>query len=146
MCEEEVPVITTPPTPVCDLPGVTGKACDTCLTGYYNFSESTGCRPCNCNPEGTLDSICDAESGQCICANGVTGPSCDQCPPGSIGPSKFTEMPCTSCFCNGYSMTCESAEGWYQAKVDYRDLEGSNLGFKSNGMIRNYSRCARKRT
>ena len=143
VCEEEIPLITTssPPTQSCDLPGVTGQACDTCLTGYYNFSESTGCQPCNCDPQGTLDSICDAESGQCHCRGGVLGVACDQCPQGSIGPSEFTETPCTSCFCNGYSMSCESAEGWYQARVESRMFDGeAGKVFKNNGVIKNGSR------
>ena len=138
MCEEEVPVITTPPPVVCDLPGVTGPTCETCLTGYYNYSTSTGCQPCNCSTEGTLDTICNAETGQCDCAEGVLGPTCASCPSGSIGPSRFTETSCTGCFCNGFSVTCESAEGWYQAKVESDLLD--HEGFKSNGVIKNDSR------
>lgn len=141
---EEAPVITTtsPPSTSCDLPGVTGPACNTCLLGYFNYSASFGCRPCDCDPEGTLDSICDNVTGQCNCAKGVLGPTCDSCPDGSIGPSRLTETRCTSCFCNGFSMKCESDEGWYQAQVShvFGRRGGGGEGFKSNGVIKNDSR------
>lgn len=139
-CDEEVPVITTPPAQSCGLLGVTGPTCNSCVTGYYNFSESVGCQPCHCNLEGTLDGICDPETGQCDCASGVLGPNCDTCPARSIGPSRFTKNRCTSCFCTGYSMMCESADGWYQAQVISQsfDQKGGS-GFKSNGVIKNNS-------
>lgn len=143
VCEgEEDPLITTfPPQEACDLPGVTGPTCDTCLTGYYNYSESDGCQPCDCNIQGTLDSICNASTGLCYCADGVLGQTCDTCPSGSIGPSMFTHSRCTSCFCNGYSMSCESAEGWYQAQVESTSFDvNGGQGFKSNGVTINDSR------
>ena len=145
MCEE-VPTITTtsPPPRSCDLPGVSGPACDICLSGYFNYSESSGCQPCaDCNPNGTLDTICNNITGQCDCAKGVLGPSCESCPEGSIGPSGLTETRCTSCFCNGFSVKCESAGGWYQAEVSNsfgQDGGGSGEGFKSDGVIENDSR------
>ena len=121
---------------------MTGPTCDTCLSGYFNYSESLGCRPCDCNFEGTLDSICNNITGQCDCAKGVLGQTCDSCPDGSIGPSGLTEARCTSCFCNGFSMKCESAEGWYQALVSnsFGQNGGEGEGFKSNGVINNDSR------
>ena len=140
VCEQDTAITTPPPAQSCDLPGVTGPACDSCLTGYYNYSESSGCQPCNCDLDGTLDSVCDTETGLCNCASGVMDPTCGSCPPGSIGPSRFTVNRCTSCFCNGYSMRCESAEGWYQAAVSNSFKQGGIEGFKSNGVIRNISK------
>ena len=142
VCEDgDVPVITTsPPSRSCDLPGVTGPTCNTCLAGYYNYSASIGCQLCDCNFEGTLDEICNNETGQCACAKGVLGLTCGSCPEGSIGPSKLTVTPCTSCFCNGFSMKCESVKGWYQAQVRHSFDQDGGEGFKSNGIIRNDSR------
>lgn len=139
---EEVPIIitTSPPSQSCDLPGVTGPACETCLSGYFNYSETLGCQPCDCNPEGTLDRFCNNITGQCDCAKGVLDPTCGSCPDGSIGPSRLTETRCTSCFCNGFSMKCESDEGWYQALVSNSFDRGGGEGFKSNGVIKNDSR------
>lgn len=142
-CEEEIPVITTSPSPPlpCDLPGVTGPTCNTCLTGYFNFSQSIGCTPCSCNINGTLDSICDSDTGLCDCAPGVLGSTCDSCPVGSIGPSRYTESPCTACYCNGFSTVCEAAEGWYQAEVVSRFSNSAERGkFKSSGEIKNDTR------
>lgn len=50
--------------------GFDGLRCERCAKGYYGYPK---CRPCNCNPDGTLpcpsdSGICDCDSaGQCPC-------------------------------------------------------------------------------
>ena len=53
-------------------PGVIGRQCNRCQTGFYGFPN---CRPCNC----PSTALCDPVSGSCICPPRVTGPRCDQC-------------------------------------------------------------------
>lgn len=37
---------------------------------------------CNCHPVGSLSRSCNQSSGQCICKDGVTGLTCNQCSKG----------------------------------------------------------------
>ena len=64
------------------LPNVEGTHCDKCFPGYFDFNSESGCTPCNCNLEGSIDSQCHPDTGQCNCKQGVTGSLCDQCLPG----------------------------------------------------------------
>ncbi|XP_071494817.1 LOW QUALITY PROTEIN: usherin-like [Diadema antillarum] len=64
--------------------GVTGRRCNSCLTGYFNFDPNTGrCESCDCDPRGSLNTTCDANTGQCECKDLVTGRQCDTCRAGS---------------------------------------------------------------
>ena len=117
------------------LPGVTGESCDECLSGYYNTTDS-GCKPCDCNLDGSLSNECDSRSGQCECKGDVTGRRCEACPHRSIGPSLYSVLGCTKCFCNDFSRRCSLAKGWYQAAVSNSFLESSERdAFRSNGKI-----------
>lgn len=40
-----------------------------------------------CNPQCSGNSICSPTTGQCICAPGFTGTSCETCSPGLFGPT-----------------------------------------------------------
>ncbi len=123
---------------VCLLPGVTGSSCDQCLSGYFDITDK-GCEPCECSPDGSLSSECDFKSGQCDCASGVEGRTCDTCPKKTVGPSLYTASGCIECFCNGFlgqSGNCESADGWYQAQVSNSFVEEEEKAeFRSNGGI-----------
>ena len=37
---------------------------------------------CTCHLDGTVDGICDPESGSCLCKDEFTGSSCNQCSKG----------------------------------------------------------------
>ncbi|GFO01496.1 usherin-like, partial [Plakobranchus ocellatus] len=64
--------------------GVAGKNCNQCQPTFYKFSARLGlCEPCNCLSAGSLNSTCDAISGQCECKDLVEGLPCDRCKPGS---------------------------------------------------------------
>ncbi|XP_042733401.1 laminin subunit alpha-2 isoform X5 [Lagopus leucura] len=62
-------------------PGVTGKKCDRCAHGFYNFEEG-GCTPCACSQFGNN---CDPISGRCICPPNTIGEMCDKCAPNHWG-------------------------------------------------------------
>ena len=53
-------------------PGVIGRQCTRCKTGYFGFPD---CKPCDC-PSAAL---CDVNTGSFICPPRVTGARCDQC-------------------------------------------------------------------
>ncbi|XP_036274949.1 laminin subunit alpha-1 [Pipistrellus kuhlii] len=72
-----------------------GINCETCIDGYYRPHkvspyEENPCQPCDCDPVGSLSSVCikdDLQSdlqkgtwpGQCPCKEGYTGAKCDRC-------------------------------------------------------------------
>ncbi|XP_036620494.1 laminin subunit alpha-1 [Trichosurus vulpecula] len=77
------------------LQNTAGINCETCIDGYYRPHkvspyENNPCLPCNCDPFGSLSSVCvkdDHQSdrlngnwpGQCQCREGYTGEKCDRC-------------------------------------------------------------------
>uniref|UniRef100_A0A674ITP0 Laminin subunit beta 1 n=1 Tax=Terrapene triunguis TaxID=2587831 RepID=A0A674ITP0_9SAUR len=52
---------------------------------------------CQCNPQGSLSSVCDSNGGQCQCRPNVVGRRCDRCTPGTFG---FGPNGCKSCECH----------------------------------------------
>ncbi|XP_063307614.1 laminin subunit alpha-1 isoform X1 [Pelobates fuscus] len=72
-----------------------GINCETCIEGYYRSHQvspySDGpCHPCECDPFGSISSVCVVDDnraniiqgvfpGQCHCKEGYTGTKCDQC-------------------------------------------------------------------
>ncbi|XP_068533568.1 laminin subunit alpha-2 isoform X1 [Anas acuta] len=75
-------------------PGVTGKKCDRCAHGFYNFEEG-GCTPCDCSRFGNN---CDPVSGRCICPPNTIGEMCDKCAPNHWGHDIVRG--CKSCDCS----------------------------------------------
>ncbi|XP_069998126.1 laminin subunit gamma-1 isoform X4 [Penaeus vannamei] len=67
-----------------------GFYCDQCLPGFFGDALALpkgDCRPCRCNPYGTVSErygppVCDQLNGQCQCKPHVIGLKCDQCEPG----------------------------------------------------------------
>ena len=43
----------------------------------------TGCKPCDCDPGGSYDNMCDAITGQCRCRPRIEGRKCDRVIPGN---------------------------------------------------------------
>ncbi|XP_060691277.1 laminin subunit beta-1 isoform X1 [Hemiscyllium ocellatum] len=56
-----------------------------------------GALPCQCDPQGSISSVCEKMGGQCECRNNVIGRQCDQCAPGHYG---FGPYGCSPCDCN----------------------------------------------
>ena len=48
--------------------------CDLCNDSFYNLDTANpqGCRECDCNDVGKMNSNCDKLSGQCQCRGNVT--------------------------------------------------------------------------
>ncbi|TKC51803.1 hypothetical protein EI555_017678, partial [Monodon monoceros] len=67
-------------------PGVTGKKCDRCAHGYFNFQEG-GCTACDCSH---LGNNCDPKTGRCICPPNTIGEKCSKCIPNTWGHSITT--------------------------------------------------------
>ena len=90
-----------------------GLQCDTCISGFYNLTESNpdGCQPCNCNLNGTVggSNTCDDSNGQCNCKSNVIGLQCDQCRPGTVSLDASNPDGCSACQCNELgSFGCDS--------------------------------------
>lgn len=70
--------------------GSKGFKCDICRGNLYDLASST-CEACDCNMTGShAGTICDAETGQCICKSNVGGRQCNQCVEGSFSlPQRF---------------------------------------------------------
>ena len=69
---------------------------------------------CNCNPDGSEDLTCDAESGKCHCKCDVEGDKCDTC---TAGHHSFPD--CHECQCNeegSSSFICDKASGQCECK------------------------------
>ena len=43
---------------------IADRKCDRCKLGYHTFPI---CEKCSCNEVGTVETICDSMSGQCLC-------------------------------------------------------------------------------
>nr|NP_001027598.1 netrin precursor [Ciona intestinalis]BAA94302.1 netrin [Ciona intestinalis] len=76
-----------------------GRYCHKCKPGFYrnnktkSMSNRRACRPCNCNPVGSLGRHCDQVTGQCICKQHVTRRRCNYCVKGY----KQTDSPDAPC-------------------------------------------------
>uniref|UniRef100_A0A452I4H4 Laminin subunit beta-1 n=1 Tax=Gopherus agassizii TaxID=38772 RepID=A0A452I4H4_9SAUR len=91
---------------------------------------------CQCNPQGSLSSVCDSNGGRCQCRPNVVGRRCDRCAPGTFG---FGPNGCKSCechlqgsvssFCHPETGQCYCFHGVYGRQCD-RCLPG-HWGFPS---------------
>eukprot|EP00117_Sycon_ciliatum_P032228 scpid2548/ scgid25039/ Laminin subunit beta-2; Laminin chain B3; Laminin-11 subunit beta; Laminin-14 subunit beta; Laminin-15 subunit beta; Laminin-3 subunit beta; Laminin-4 subunit beta; Laminin-7 subunit beta; Laminin-9 subunit beta; S-laminin subunit beta len=89
-----------------------GFTCDRCKDHYYGEAVTAkNCTLCNCDGQGTVvSSVCNRNSGQCACRDGVYGRRCDACLPNHFG---FGDaLGCSACNCSmsGSSLLqCDSA-------------------------------------
>jgi len=111
-------------------PGLTGRTCNTCQRGHYNFTE-TGCSPCDCFG---FDGECDSKTGQCNCEPNTLGRKCDVCAPFYWNITKG--VGCVHCNCSSTGAMdgqCDLVTGQCQCRVGVqgRGCDSCLPGYKS---------------
>lgn len=72
-------------------PSVIARGCTECDDGTYNLQKDNlfGCSDCGCDIGGSVNTICDKLSGQCLCQSRVTGLTCKEPIPAHYFPTLF---------------------------------------------------------
>lgn len=129
--------------------GFTGRRCDQCSIGYFNFPR---CERCNCNRDGSIISntselIACNDDGQCSCKSLAIGLKCDTCVSSTFGLSQYNADGCTKCFCFGRSTNCVQSDlSWGMIRatderclsVEYQNIEFVAIQTLNNDFITNY--------
>ncbi|XP_075715525.1 laminin subunit beta-4 [Rhinoderma darwinii] len=112
------------------LPNVVGISCDTCASGYWDFTSGKGCKSCDCYLNNSKGNECNELTGQCLCKPKYTGMKCDQCEENYYG---NPALQCILCKCN--------LEG---TQKPICDKETGSCNCKSGVTGRNCDQCAPK--
>ncbi|NP_067383.3 usherin precursor [Mus musculus] len=109
---------------------VSGRQCLQCQDGFYDLQalDPDGCRPCNCNPSGTVDGdiTCHQNSGQCSCKANVIGLRCNRCNFGFKFLQSFNGDGCEPCQCNlhgSVNQLCDPLSGQCACKKEAKGLK-----------------------
>ncbi|XP_071953665.1 laminin subunit alpha-1-like isoform X2 [Antedon mediterranea] len=107
----------------CECPTNTvGRQCDRCITYAWGLNSTTGCKMCNCNPEGSVSLQCNSLDGSCFCHPGIGQEKCTECIDGF---HTLSDDGCTSCRCDlagSYNSTCNVTTGQCICKENTQGL------------------------
>lgn len=117
-----------------------GLKCDQCINGTRGLSalNDDGCSPCSCNADGSVSSVCDSVTGDCMCKPGVGGSNCEECLDGYFG---FSSDGCAPCACNDNGATsnvCDKQTGRCTCRLN---IEGDNCDMCSSGYFNLSASC-----
>ncbi|TMS01197.1 hypothetical protein E3U43_001041 [Larimichthys crocea] len=114
-----------------------GRHCEVCQPGHYGDAVHTkDCQECGCDVSGSLSSVCDVTTGECLCRQNVMGRTCDRCQSGFFG----LQNGCQACGCSQLGSLsescdakgrCQCAEGVAGHKCDH--CSHGYYGFHANG-------------
>nr|XP_014268858.2 usherin [Maylandia zebra] len=101
---------------------VEGRHCDSCRHNFHTLEQrnSLGCLPCVCDISGTVSGgVCDMQTGQCPCKEGVEGVQCTNCAHNyynqTLDVEKGLSHGCVPCMCHPKGTVsgsvCDSATG-----------------------------------
>ncbi|KAM4571448.1 laminin subunit beta-2 [Fundulus diaphanus] len=111
---------------------------DTCAKLISSMSAiiNDGALACNCDPQGSISSLCDIRGGQCRCRPNIIGRRCDKCAPGTygLGPSGCIPCECSlegsvTRLCDKYTGQCQCRPGAFGQRCD--GCQAGHWGFPS---------------
>uniref|UniRef100_A0A3P9JZ19 Laminin, beta 2 (laminin S) n=1 Tax=Oryzias latipes TaxID=8090 RepID=A0A3P9JZ19_ORYLA len=111
---------------------------DTCAKLISSMSAiiNDGALACNCDPQGSMSSVCDVRGGQCRCRPNVIGRRCDKCAPGTYGFGPSGCIPCgcslegsVTRLCDKFSGQCQCRPGAFGQRCD--GCQAGHWGFPS---------------
>ncbi|XP_065183672.1 laminin-like protein epi-1 [Sycon ciliatum] len=116
-------------------PNVINQQCSQCADLFFNLQDSNtdGCEPCACNPDGSTSLVCNKTNGQCPCLEGRTGRQCDQCTV-----ERFNFPTCELCNCNEFGrldVSCTDPDGQCMCNTTTTGLKCDQCAMDQFGQV-----------